>query len=446
MKARFTPAAIWTYLRSTYWFLPSVITLACIGLAIGLTQLEGDTWDRSAVPDWFFGGGPDGARALLSAVAGSMITVVSVTFSVTIVALTVSSQHFGPRLLNSFMRDTSAQIVLGIFIGTFAYCLVVLRTVQGDGDGYDIFVPHLAVTAALALTGVSVAALIFYVHHVAASLQVSQIARAVVVDLEASIERLYPEHLGDDAGPAESAPLPPGDAIRILATAGAYVQHIEADQVLQLASEEGMVIWLKIQPGDFVTAGLPIAEVHPAPSDLERATCALNDALVLGADRTSDQDVGFPMQQLVEVTLHALSSGMNEPFTAVTCIDRLGQGLARLVTRRMPSPMRSDDSGAVRVVALSQTFAGLLDGAIDPIRAHAAGSPDVGLRLLVMLDRIARLACRDEDRAAVRRQATLVMGTMEQWLGDGTYGERLEQQHRSILQATDTDRVRRASR
>ena len=186
--------------------------------------------------------------------------------------------------------------------------------------------------------------------------------------------------------------------------------------------------------------------MHPAPSDIERATHALNDALVLGADRTFEQDAGFPIQQLVEVTLHALSSGMNEPFTAVTCIDRLGQGLARLVTRRMPSAVRSDDSGAVRVVAPPQTFASMLDSAINPIRAHAADSPEVGLRLLVLLHRIARLACRDEDRAAVRRQAALVMSTMERWLGDGSFGVQLEQEFRAVQQATAPERTRGPSR
>lgn len=440
MKARFTPSAVWTYLRSTYWFLPSVLTLACIGLAVGLTALDRTAWDRDALPSWFFGGGSDGARSLLSAVAGSMITVVSVTFSVTIVALTVSSQHFGPRLLSSFMRDTSAQAVLGTFIGTFAYCLVVLRTVRGDGEEYDRFIPHLAVTAALALSLVSVGALIYYIHHVAASLQVSEIARAVVIDLERSIDRLYPEHLGDDAGPPEGRPAQPDGAVDLAATSSGYVQRVEADQVFDLAKKGGLVVWLKIRPGTFVTEGLPIASVHPPPADHDGATAALNDALVLGSDRTAEQDAGFPMQQLVEVTLHALSTGMNEPFTALTCIDRLGQGLAKLVTRRMPSASRSDDDGTVRVIAPRQTFTGLLDDALNPIRAHAGNSPEVGKRLLVLLHRLARLARRDEDRAAIRRQAELVRATMEPWRGDASYREQIDGLYKAVERAAARSR------
>ncbi|HEX6973245.1 MAG TPA: DUF2254 family protein, partial [Vicinamibacterales bacterium] len=170
---------VWNRLRSTYWFVPALLTLASIALGVGLVAM--DSWypEAAGTLGWVYNGGASGAQALLSAVAGSMITVVSVTFSVTVVALTVSSQHFGPRLLNSFMRDAAAQLVLGTFIGTFAYCVVVLRTVHGEGDGYAVFVPHLAVTAGVALTLVSVGMLIYYVHHVSASLQVSEIAHSV---------------------------------------------------------------------------------------------------------------------------------------------------------------------------------------------------------------------------------------------------------------------------
>ena len=438
MQARFTPAAIWTSLRSTYWFLPAVVTLGAMALGIGLTALDRHAWDKDALPGWLYGGGADGARALLSAVAGSIITVVSVTFSVTIVALTVASQHFGPRLLSNFMRDTVVQLVLGIFIATFVYCLLVLRAVQGEGGAYDRFVPHLAVTGAVALTLVSVAALIYYVHHVATAMQVSQIARTVVADLERAIDRLYPEHLGEEAAPPEPVPEPPSGAAAVPARSSGYVQHIEADSVLQLACGAHVVVWLRIRPGDFATEGLPIALVHPSPADPAQFGKDLNGALVLGTDRTMEQDAGFPVQQLVEVTLHALSTGMNEPFTALTCIDRLGQGLAQLARRRLPASARSDDTGALRVVAARDSFVDLLDQSFDPIRAHAAGNPVVGTRLLDALRRLAYIVRRDEDRTAVLRQAELVCGTMARWRQDGSYARQIERLHGEIVQAASS--------
>ena len=156
MTGRTHLLAAWSRLRSTYWFVPSLMTAGAVGLAFLLVAVDRLSTDESPWLGWVYGGGADGARSLLSAIAGSTITVVSLTFSVTVVALTVSSQHFGPRLLANFMRDSAAQFVLGMFIGTFAYCLVVLRTVQGDGAAYDRFVPHMSVTVAVALALVSV--------------------------------------------------------------------------------------------------------------------------------------------------------------------------------------------------------------------------------------------------------------------------------------------------
>jgi uncharacterized membrane protein len=425
MQARYIPANVWAHLRSTYWFLPSLITVAGMGLAFGMIALDRFAADRETLPTWLTGGGSDGAREILSSVAGSIITVVSVTFSVTIVALTVASQHFGPRLLSNFMRDTAVQAVLGIFIGTFVYCLLVLRTVQGASDHYERFIPHLGVAGAMLLTLVSVGALIYYVHHVATAIQVSQIALNVGHDLEAAVDRLFPEQLGHDISETEHGPKPPGTAITVPGGASGYVQHVEADAILSLAADANVVVWLQVRPGDFATEGLPVALVDPAPSDPGAFGGALNEALILGSERTPRQDPGFPVQQLVEVALHALSTGINEPFTAVTCIDRLGQGLAKLAARRIPSALRSDDAGHLRVVTRGNTFVQLLEASCNPIRAHAADSPEVCLRLLDMLGRVAAVARRADDRAAIARQATLVTETAGRWREDGAYRDRL---------------------
>ena len=397
-------------LRSTYWFVPSIVTLLAAASGALLTHIDRTIVEIPPWMGWAYGGGADGARALLSAIAGSAITVVSVTFSVLVVALTVASQHFGPRLLNSFMRDSTSQLVLGTFTGTFAYCLVVLRSVQGDGgDRYSAFVPHLAVTGGVLLTLVSVAILIYYVHHVASSMQVSEITSHVAHDLERSIERVYPEEFGEGAeAVALATPAPPPSAVEVCADRSGYLQEIDSEEVFEAARRADATVWMIARPGDFIITGRPIAAVDPAPPDGTRLQEALRSACVFGNDRTSRQDVSFAAQQLVEVALRALSPGVNEPFTAITCVDRLGQGLAHLARRQIPSALRLDEGGRLRVVAIPRRFSDLLNETVEPIVLHAGRTPQVLRRLHTVLDILAEVARRPEDREAIVRMSERV--------------------------------------
>ena len=407
-----TPSSLLTRLRSTYWFLPSIVTVFAAALAIGLVLVDRTADYNSPWLRWAYGGGADGARALLAAVAGSTMTVVSVTLSVMVVALTVSSQHFGPRLLNSFMRDNVAQLMLGSFTGTFVYCLVVLRTVQGDdgGDRYERFVPHLAISVALGLAFISVGVLMYYVHHIARSLQVSEITAGIARELERTIERLYPEQLGQDpAVPIRERLGVPDAGVRGLAAASGYVQEVNTERLLAVATSHDTVIWITARPGTFVVEGTPIAVVHgPGGRDAEAAR-SLPAAFTLGADRSPQQDAAFGIQQLVEVALRALSPGVNEPFTAVTSIDRLSQALHRLAMRRTPDPVRIDEAGAVRVVTDPYTFAELLPFAYESIAIAAVGNPCVSERLLAVLGELSQVVRSPEDVQALARVADVAM-------------------------------------
>jgi uncharacterized membrane protein len=198
-------------LRSSYWFVPSVMALLSIGVALGMIVV-----DQSVGEDgiqgywWIYAGGPDGARAVLATVAGSIISVAGVTFSIKIAALTLASQQFGPRLLRNFMADRGNQFVLGTFIATFLYCLLVLRTVRSWEDAE--FVPHLSVTLGVLLAVASLGVLIYFIHHIAASIQASNVIARVSGELQAAIDRLFPEDLGH--GPAECRSLPEARPLR----------------------------------------------------------------------------------------------------------------------------------------------------------------------------------------------------------------------------------------
>ena len=428
-------------LQSTYWFLPFVVTAAAIGVAELLIAADRGA-DRSS-PGWVYGGGADGARSLLAAIAGSIITVVSVTFSVLVVALSVSSQHFGPRVLNNLMRDRSAQLMLGAFTGTFAYCLMVLRTVHSDGGDRFVFVPHLAVTGGMALALLSVAALIYYIHHVAASLLVSNITASVGKDLERAIDRLYPERFGEGSQPVTSEPPPvPEDSSSLPAEKSGYIQEIDNDRVMQVASSQQTTIWLIRRPGDFVIEGSAIAAAHPRPQDIDNLRRALAKVYVFGADRTSHQDAAFAVQQLVEVALRALSPGVNEPFTALTCIDRLSQGLSKMLGRKIPSATRCDDEGHPRVVSRPRTFEELLEAAVEPLAIHGGPSPAIGGRLLETLGDLAEVARRPDDRAAIGRAGDRVWRLAMVDLRDERYREQLTDRRSEVFEALANRRCR----
>ena len=204
--------AWWDYLRGTYWAVPSAMAAAAVGLSVAMIQLdEATTATMLERWSWVYTGGPEGARAVLSTIAASMITVAGVTFSITIVALTLASQQFGPRLLKNFLRDLGNQIVLGTFVSTYLYCLLVLRTVRGSDA--EEFVPHLAVTVGVVLAILSLGVLIFFIHHVATSIQASRIIANVANDLELAIERMFPDAIGEDAGAAATVgAMPDGSA------------------------------------------------------------------------------------------------------------------------------------------------------------------------------------------------------------------------------------------
>jgi uncharacterized membrane protein len=420
--------------RATYWFFPALLTLAAILLSLLLTAFDRTIAEVPVWLGWAYGGGADGARALLSAVAGSMITVVSVTFSVMVVALTVSSQHFGPRLLRSFMRDRPAQLVLGTFTGTFAYCLMVLRTVQGDGgDLYERFIPHLAVTGAVVLALISVGALIYYVHHIALSMQVTEITRRIGHELEHAIERLYPDPIGS---PAESranySSSVPADAAQVRASTTGYVQNVDENALFGMASDCRVTIWLHARPGDFVVKGEVIGALSPATRDRREAADAVAEAYVIGSERSLQKDAGFAVQQLVEIALRALSPGVNEPFTAIAAIDWLAGPFSSLAERGIPSATRTDDSGRVRVVTAPRTFAGLLHEGFEPIALHGGRNPEVAGRLLDSLARLAVVARRTEDRQAIADVSRIVWTTAARELLDELHRSRLADQYARV--------------
>lgn len=398
--------AAWERVRTTYWAVPSAMAAAASLLALGMIAVD-RSLAAQVVDDltWAYTGGPEGARAVLSAIASSMITVAGVTFSITIVALTLASQQFGPRLLRNFLRDLGNQVTLGTFIATFLYCLLVLRTVRGGDD--EEFVPHLAVTLGVVLAMFSIGVLIFFIHHIATSIQASRIIANVSADLEAAIERLFPDRIG--RGEDETAPpLPLPDVTRahlVSAARSGYVQAVDGAALLACARDLDVVVRVVARPGTFVSIGRPLAAVSHRLGDARDVDDPVRAAFILGDERTGTQDVGFFIDQLVELAVRALSPGINDPATATACIDRLEQALCHLASRQMPSPLRFDSDGELRVVAEPVTLALMLDVALTEITRYARSSVSVRCRILHAVGELASCVSAGTDRLALVRHA-----------------------------------------
>ncbi|HEX5692072.1 MAG TPA: DUF2254 domain-containing protein [Roseiflexaceae bacterium] len=401
---------LWEQLRANFWFVPTLMTAGALLLAFAMINLD-QAVRETAISQlgWTYTRGPEGARALLSTVAGSVITVASVTFSITITALTLASSQFGPRLLRSFLRDSGNQIVLGTFIATFLYCLLVLRTVHGSGD--DAFVPNIAVAVGVGLAIASLGVLIYFINHVSVAIQVEHVIAAVGRDLDEVIDHMFPEPLGqaEAEAPHDREPLTGREeALPVLANGFGYVQAIDTDGVLRIATEHDLVIELLRQPGDVVLRGLSLACAWPQERVDEQLAQEIASVYILGEQRTLTQDVLCAVDQLVEIAVRALSPGINDPFTAVACTDRLGAALSRLAGRNVPEAHRYDEHGDLRVIAEPLPFAKIVDSAFDQIRQYGASSVLVSARLLEIIALILDCAPGAELREALLRQAEMI--------------------------------------
>lgn len=432
---------VWEVLTSSYWFVPSLMVAAAVGLAFGILAVDTAWINDEGVPDWLYSGTAGGARDLLATVAGSIITVAGVVFSIAIVTLTQASVQFGPRLLRNFMRDTGNQVVLGTFLATFLYCLLVLRRVYGGED--NPFVPHLSVSIAVLLAIASIVVLIYYIHHVSTTLQAPHVVAAVGKDLSEAMVELYPDGMGDGGPPPEDDE--PArllghferHALPICSTANGYVQAVDGDTLIDLARRHDLLVRLDRRPGQYAIAGDPLMYAWPADRLCPRLQHKLRRTFIVGPNRTHEQDVEFAIHQMVETAVRALSPGINDPFTAITCIDWLGAALSRLARSDLPEAWRYDADGRLRVVTRLSTYSGLIDAAFNMIRQYGRGSPAVMIHLLEVIGEIARQARQDDQRHTLRRHLEMVHRAISQTVNEDYDRQVVDERYRAALANID---------
>jgi uncharacterized membrane protein len=397
-----------THLEASFWFVPALILLCSLGAAVALVEAESlAAWDPAQWSPRLFGAGASGSRAMLSAIGTSMITVAGVVFSITIVALSLTSTQYSPRVLRNFMRDRPTQVVLGVFVGIFAYCLVVLRTIRGGDEGE--FIPSLAVLGGMAYALAGIAFLVFFIHHVALSIQASSILARIAADTMEAMDRMFPQGLGTAPESEEPPPELPASWTEVAAHKSGYVVAVNGDALLELAGEWGRVLRLEAQVGEFIADGSPVACAAGASPLDQGQQDRLLDCVELGKQRTVEQDVGFGLQQLVDVALRALSPGVNDPATACMCIDQLSGLLAQLGRRSIPGPLRMKE-GKLHLVLRTPDFGTWLKLALLPIAMHARGDLSVLQRLVSAMELLAETVQQWPER----REAMVPVATQLQ--------------------------------
>lgn len=418
----------WRRLLGTLWFIPSVIVIGAIGLAIGMVELSTRV-DGHALARWplLFGATADSSRAMLSAIASGMITVAGLTFSLTVVAVTQASSQFTPRILRNFMSDRPNQLVLGTFVGIFAYCLVVLRTIRSVAE--RTFVPSLAVFLGIVLAILGIAVLIYFVHHIASTLQASSIVARVAQDTFGTIDVLFPHGVGDNDDNGDDADDATYDESRVIMHRAAevdhwravssprtgYVQGVDIDALLAAACEAHGVIRMDCGPGDFVIGETSLASVGNGttqPGATHKIDRRIARAYTIGKYRTVDEDIAFGLRQLVDISLRALSPGVNDTTTAVTCVDYIGAILVRLAPRRIDCPARELD-GEMRVVVRGPSFESLLRLAVDEIRQNSGGNVTVLARMMEILIQVASCTASPSRLRLIREQVMLLKEVAE---------------------------------
>jgi len=430
--------------------LPTAAIVAGVILGVALPEL--DRVLDPIVPEWLgallFAGAPDSARAMLSSIAGSLITVTSLTFSLTVVALQLASSQASPRLLRMFASDRRVHATLAMFLGTFAFAMTVLRSVRSadetivDDTG---FVPRLAVSVTFVLMLAAVVTLTLFLAHLATRLRVETMLRDVHGETTRTVRALYSEE--PPTADAHDLPAEPAERRLTLATRSGFLVGVDRTALRGIAVRDNLVISVDTAVGDDVVEGAPLASwwprdpmEGPRPDDAEatqRIDAAIARAHLVEYERTSVQDVGFGIRQLVDVAVKALSPGVNDPTTAVHALGHVSSVVGDLVSRPIPSTVERDDDGLIRVVGRQLDLEAMLDIAISGPRQYGAGDLEVALRLLRLLREVAWRSIHPELAEGIRRRASEVLAAAETADRTRTEVVRLTAARAAVLDALD---------
>lgn len=442
-------------LRDSLWYRPALMTASAVMLAF--VTLRIDDWvlrDTDLRRWWLFEGGSEGARGVLTAIAGTMMTVVTTAFSITMVTLQLSSSQYSPRILRGFTGDRGNQLVLGVFIATFVYSLLILRSVRSEAADPDRFVPALSITVAILLALVCIGALIYFFHHASRTIQVSVVLNSTVGETFDVIDEFLDTRLNEKMSDhTESLQHRLPVVMDVRAEQPGYLRGVNGPRLIELARKHDLLLTMHPHIGDHIFTGSPMLTVQrftmpqrnddeandegdlsarlqevvtnvigpetrdenagdedmDEESDLEQLADALRQTFTIGLERTLNEDVLFGFQQLADIGLRALSPGVNDPTTAMLCIDQLGEALIRVHEASDRSTVAVDDDGVSRVIYPPTPFQSFLTISFSHMRQYASGDPFVCQHLIKVLRAVWNSTSTEMVRAAVAEEARTIV-------------------------------------
>lgn len=426
-------------LRTQLWPVPAFAVVLAVAAGVVLPVMDATVGSElpGNVTGLLFSGGPEAARSMLEAIAGSLITVTSLTFSLTVVTLQLASSQFSPRLLRTFTRDRFVHVTLALFLATFAFTLTVLRSVRAAGNEGAPFVPAVSVTVAFTLTIASVIGLVLFLAHLTREIRVETMMRRVNVETQETIDRVFPS----DRPQRPAQPSPGTGSILIESAHSGFLTALDIKSLERSAHTAEAVIWIEKEPGDSLVEGVPFARAWPLDptavfdqAAAQKLRDGTNSGVETGFERTNLQDVGFGFRQLVDVATRALSPGINDPTTAVHVIGHLSVLLCRLATRDPGPELVTDEQGRVRVVIALPDVAGLLHLAMGQPRMYGASDPVVAERLLTLLQEVSWCDRQDRYRPHILEE----LARMREAIRSGAYLQAERQRLLDIAQKVES--------
>jgi uncharacterized membrane protein len=395
-------------IRSSFWAIPCLAIILAILLALINVWVDTHVINAESL-GWSWSSGMEGMRGALSTTAAAILGAAGVSFSITIASLTLASQQFGPRLIRNFMRDRFIQTVLGFFAATFVYCMLTM--LLSDIFATDNYVPASTLAVTLTLIIVDLVLLTLFLHHICVSIQVDKIIADV---FEALLEQLEFHCENGNTAPCDDQ-----QAVRLIEALrqtpdhsssrhDGYLRYIDYDGLLSFAEANNLLMHVQVRAGDYILKGQVLCQYC---RDAGQSTIELNNEkfFIIDKARTELQDLEYSIRQLVEIALRALSPGINDPFTAMTCIDRLGSALNHIAHSNLPGKLLYDSSNAPRLIRKCSEFSALVELAFNQIRQNAANHADVTIKLLETITSLAKLVPDPQQCQPLSMQTSMIM-------------------------------------